>query len=43
MKIKMFDPAVNAYRFVTREQAEKLIESAKAVEKLLAKKEKKDE
>lgn len=34
-KIKMYDPSANAYRYITLEQAKKLIESAKEVEKQL--------
>lgn len=41
-KIKMYDPSADAYRFVTIEQAKKLIESAKEVEAKLKTK-KKDE
>jgi hypothetical protein len=31
-KVKMFDPNVKAYRFITIEDAKKFIESAKEVE-----------
>ena len=34
-KIKMYDPSAGAYRYITIEQAEKFVESAKDVEKQL--------
>ncbi len=36
----MYDPSANAYRYITLEQAKKLIESAKEVEKKLNEKKK---
>ncbi len=40
-KIKMYDPVIDAYRFIDEERAKKLVESAKEVEKQLTPKEKK--